>query len=561
MLFKRFNRLITVLLLFVSLICLLLLILSYHNSTLISLTHSKINQYFINPNNPYNFKLQYQYFNTKKYLNQNQSLLDIEINKYRSNKIKDTFMHAWLPYRKQALGHDNLKPISKKVKDEWGVTLVDSLDTLILMNLTYEYQLALSQISTINYKKQSGQIIVFETIIRHLGGLISSYDLTQDTVLLKKAIELADVLLPAFDTPFGYPVHLLNLNNKNEKMWTNNLAEIASLQLEFHRLSQLSKNPIYAKKAQTIIDNLDKANNKQHNNHGLFPLEWDLLKNKPITDAISFGAFGDSFYEYLLKRYLLTKKTEDQYKRLYTSAIDSFYKYVLIQRDETNNNLLLISDLYSLTHPRYEMDHFACFVPGMLMLGSIELNRKADFSIAIELLLSCYQLYHSSPIGLAPDKVKWEPSFKENIDYNQKVGKENNKQGNDKKKKGWSGSKNGRNEYFHLDPSYRLRPEFIESLYYAYYFTRNPIFQQWAWEVFENIEQHCKVEFGYSELNNVFNLKFNNRTKFNDRMESFFLAETLKYFYLIFNIDLINLNEYVFTTEAHPLKMDLKVFR
>ena len=98
---------------------------------------------------------------------------------------------------------------------------------------------------------------------------------------------------------------------------------------------------------------------------------------------------------------------------------------------------------------------------------------------------------------------------------------------------------------------YILRPEVIESIFYMWRLTKNPKYRRWAYEIALNIQATCKVPSGgYSGIQSV------NMTPVvhNDKQESFFLAETLKYLYLIFSEDsLIGLDKWVFNTEAHPI--------
>jgi len=100
-------------------------------------------------------------------------------------------------------------------------------------------------------------------------------------------------------------------------------------------------------------------------------------------------------------------------------------------------------------------------------------------------------------------------------------------------------------------PYYLLRPEAIETFFILHHLTKDPIYREWGWEVFQAIDEHCKTEAGYAAIGNV------NTMKQDDKMESFFLAETLKYSYLLQDdaseIDL--LNTHVFTSEAHPLRL------
>jgi len=80
----------------------------------------------------------------------------------------------------------------------------------------------------------------------------------------------------------------------------------------------------------------------------------------------------------------------------------------------------------------------------------------------------------------------------------------------------------------------------------------DPIYREWAWEIWQSIERECKTDVGYGALANV----RISGGKIDDRMESFFLAETIKYLYLAQDPDKpVDLMESVFNTEAHPLKI------
>ncbi len=102
-------------------------------------------------------------------------------------------------------------------------------------------------------------------------------------------------------------------------------------------------------------------------------------------------------------------------------------------------------------------------------------------------------------------------------------------------------------------PHYLLRPETVESFFVLYHLTGDPVYREWGWEVFQAIERYCRTEGGYGSLRDV-----RHTTQVpDDKMESFFLAETLKYLYLLFDpdtpIDL--LHRHVFNTEAHPFRI------
>ena len=85
-------------------------------------------------------------------------------------------------------------------------------------------------------------------------------------------------------------------------------------------------------------------------------------------------------------------------------------------------------------------------------------------------------------------------------------------------------------------PHYLLRPETVESFFVLYQLTKDPIYREWGWEVFQSIERFCRTTYGYGALSDVHPRDTNTVTP-RDSMESFFLAETLKYLYLLFDPD------------------------
>ena len=96
-----------------------------------------------------------------------------------------------------------------------------------------------------------------------------------------------------------------------------------------------------------------------------------------------------------------------------------------------------------------------------------------------------------------------------------------------------------------------LRPETVETFFVLHQITSDPVYREWGWEVFLALEQFCKTEYAYGSLKDV------NRETLDDKMESFVLAETLKYLYLLQDpdSDVDILNKHVFTTEAHVFKI------
>jgi mannosyl-oligosaccharide alpha-1,2-mannosidase len=109
------------------------------------------------------------------------------------------------------------------------------------------------------------------------------------------------------------------------------------------------------------------------------------------------------------------------------------------------------------------------------------------------------------------------------------------------------------------DGSYNLRPEVLESYYYAYRITNNPMYQDWAWDAFNAIQSNARLSQGFNVLGNV-DIQGGDNTHGNNQ-ESYFFAETLKYAYLIFSDDgpwQVNYqgrNDFVFNTEGHPIRI------
>lgn len=126
--------------------------------------------------------------------------------------IKEAFTHAWGGYKKYAWLQDELSPVSGAFRNPfcgWGATLVDTLDTLWIMGLKSEFDQAAKAVNQIDFTTATREDIpLFETNIRYLGGLLAAYDISGGKYrnLLDKAVEIAEILMCAFDTPNRMPV-------------------------------------------------------------------------------------------------------------------------------------------------------------------------------------------------------------------------------------------------------------------------------------------------------------------------------------------------------------------
>ncbi len=203
----------------------------------------------------------------------------------RLHKVEAEAKRAWAGYKKYAWMHDELSPVSKKFRDPfcgWAATLVDSLDTLWLMGLKDEFEEAVEAVGMIDFTtSRRSEIPVFETTIRYLGGLIAAYDISGGkaggyTVLLDKAVELAEILIGAFDTPNRMPVLFYNwkpsiASQPKRASPGSNLAEIGSLSMEFTRLAQLTRDDKYYDAVARITNALYDWQERGTALPGIFP--------------------------------------------------------------------------------------------------------------------------------------------------------------------------------------------------------------------------------------------------------------------------------------------------
>ncbi|KAJ2717548.1 hypothetical protein H4R23_005283 [Coemansia sp. Cherry 401B] len=470
----------------------------------------------------------------------------------RRQAVRAAMQHAWQGYRQYAFGKDELQPVSNSSNNKWGgwgVTLIDALDTLHMMELHAEFKEGVRHVANLDFTqaKNGYKTPFFEMVIRSLGGLLSAYEMSLDQRLLKKAKEVGDVLMPAFDTPTGIPYPRVNVSaGKAIPSDRVCIAEAGTVQLEYWKLSELTGIPDYHETAQRVVDLLDQAD-KPHK--GLYPIWIDIASGKMDSGSITFGGMGDSWYEYMLKQYIYSRYEHDQYRRMYEESIDSM-KQLMVRRSIYDPEMYYVGDLDSSAtkfSPRYQ--HLTCFVPGMLALGSKALDRPDDLELAKQLTYTCFQMYNRTETGLSPEYVQFRDT--------KNFGLSSTKNDSDFSLTALGGaSDKEKRDGFYLGPnrSYILRPETLESIMIMYRITGDKMYKEWGWQIFQSIEKWTKTPAGYSAYRDVTSTK--GSKEWSDSMESFFLAETLKYLYLLFSpVDYYSLEEYVFNTEAHPFKI------
>ncbi|KAK7143301.1 hypothetical protein R3I93_014455 [Phoxinus phoxinus] len=444
----------------------------------------------------------------------------------RVEAVREAFRHAWKGYKAFAWGHDELKPLSK-THAEWfglGLTLIDALDTMWILGLKDEFAEARKWVETELSFSKNVDVNLFESTIRILGGLLSTYHLSGDTLFLEKAKDIGSRLMPAFKTPSKIPYSDVNIGKgtAHPPRWTTDstVAEVTSIQLEFRELSRLTQDPQYQNAVEEVTRQVHRLEGKRD---GLVPMFINTNSGKfTRRGAFTLGARADSYYEYLLKQWLQGGKKETELLEDYLQAVEGVKKNLL--RQTSPSKLTFVGEL-SNGRLNPKMDHLVCFLPGALALGAHNGLPADHMDLALQLMETCHQMYAQMETGLSPEIAHFNLQYQSGRDIDVKPADRHN----------------------------LLRPETVESLFYMYRFTNDSRYRDWGWDILQSFNKHTRVPSGgYTSIGNV-------RDPLNpaprDKMESFFLGETLKYLFLLFSEDteLLSLDKYVFNTEAHPL--------
>jgi mannosidase alpha-like ER degradation enhancer 2 len=416
-------------------------------------------------------------------------------------RVREESLFAWRAYEKYAWGHDELRPVSKTPRDWYGdgdsllMTPVDSLDTLLLMGWKDEAEKAKALI--VEKLSFDRDIFVknFEVTIRLLGGLLSGYQMTGDERLLRLAEDLGTRLLPAFDSPTGMPYMYVNLRTGKTKGSKSNPAEIGTLVLEFGTLGKLTKKPVFFDKAKKALVELYKRRSKL----GLVGEEIDVETGQWVSRASHVGGGIDSYYEYVLKCARLFDDKECD--GMWRESLRALNRHLA---DDAKTGLWYGQvDMDNGRRTATEFGALHAFLPGVLVLGG-------DLARARRLQDSCFKMWMGS--GIEPEVLDYRTM---------KV----------------------------VSPGYQLRPEIIESAWYLFRATKDPRYLEMGRRFFEDVVARCRTADGYTTLKSVVT------GEKGDLMPSYFLAETLKYLYLLFSPEAtFDLDRVVFNTEAHPLR-------
>jgi len=416
-----------------------------------------------------------------------------------AERVKAEFLHAWTGYERYAWGHDGLRPLSRTYYDWYDATLymtpLDAFDTMLLMGLDEEAERAKRLVLENLSFDHDFTVQVFEITIRMLGALISAYQMDGDPRFLELATDLADRLLPAFGSPTGMPYWGVNLRTGETSGPVMNPAEIGTLTLEFGTLSKLTGDPVYYDAVKRAVTALFERRSLI----GLVGTTIDVETGEWMDRDSHVSGMIDSYYEYLLKAWLLFG--DDEFGAMWKVSIEAANRYLAEERE--TGLWYGHADMATGTRSDRRFGALDCFLPAVLALGG-------DLERAEKLMESCFRMW--TTFGIEPEQL----------------------------------------DYVTLAPlntKYYLRPEAIESAYYLYRLTGKDRYREMGRAMFESIVEHCRTEAGFAELEDVVSKRKA------DRMESFFLAETLKYAHLLFAPPAtLAFDSVIFNTEAHPFR-------
>ncbi|KAH8889568.1 family 47 glycosyl hydrolase [Thozetella sp. PMI_491] len=499
----------------------------------------------------------------------------------RRERVVEAFELSWDAYKRYAWGYDEFHPKAKTGRymapKGLGWIIIDSLDTLMLMNLTSRLGDAREWLSTSLTWDQDQDVNTFETTIRMLGGLLSAHYLSTEfpnlapqtdddpgapgeDLYLEKAKDLADRLLAAFDSPSGIPYASVNLKQfkgliSHDDLGASSTAETTTLQLEFKYLAKLTGEKLFWDKAEKVMELVDNNGAKG----GLVPIYIYATTGDFQGQNIRLGSRGDSYYEYLIKQYLQTGEKETIYRDMWRDALQGVRKHLITYTSPSRFTIIgeRPSGIEHELSPK--MDHLVCFMPGTIALAvtgglSEKESRKLrtwtkqdedDMQLARELMQTCWGMYKYMATGLAAEITYFnidKPPLPESAPHDPPATFDPNPEAT------W------RQDFdVHPQDTHNLqRPETVESLFYMWRITGEQKYRDWGWEMFKSFMNYTAVEDGggFTSLSNANTIP----PLIRDNMESFWLAETLKYFYLLFSPDdLLPLDKIVLNTEAHPL--------
>jgi mannosyl-oligosaccharide alpha-1,2-mannosidase len=283
--------------------------------------------------------------------------------------VRSEMRWAWRQYRQRAWGKDQIKPISGgfesfPLKDHHlGLSLIEALDTLWVMGLDDEFNDGVDWVKANLDFDVGGEVSVFETSIRLVGGLLSAWHACGDPVLLAKARDLADRLLPSFNaSPIGIPHRYINLRTGALRGRETNPAETGTFIPEFGFLSRATGDDRYRAAAKRALVSMFERRSKI----GLLADSIDCMTGEWKSRRATIGPPSDSYYEYLWDGWDLLGDRDCL--RMYRACTAAILKH---QAHWHSGGHIVFLDVDFETGKRlsWDQDELASFYGGLLAQG------------------------------------------------------------------------------------------------------------------------------------------------------------------------------------------------
>ncbi len=412
-------------------------------------------------------------------------------------RVRHDTKRSWDAYRKYAWGMDVLLPLSKSGLNWYDHSLnispIDAFSTLVVTGLTEDADRVVEYVADSISFDLDFNAKVFEVNIRVLGGLVSMYQLSGDERILQKAVDFGNRLLPAFRSPTGIPYYWVNLKSGEVSGKQVNVAEAGTYLLEMGMLSYFTGNPQYYQVAKGST----RAIFERRSGIGLVGEVIDVETGEWSNPSSHICAGTDSYYEYLYKGWLLFGDPE--LKSMWDESIGAVLKYIPEERD--GRTWYGRVNMHTGERTSSVVTLWDAFMPALLAVSG-HLEEAADL------------------------QQTWD----------------------------WLWNRNGLEPMIYdyatdsiLNPEYSLNPEIIESAWYLWELTGEQQYMEMLRGYFNDLLEYCSTDIAFTASKHVVTKEKR------DYMATYFLAETLKYFYLAFaDQEMYNLETVVFSTEAHP---------
>lgn len=410
------------------------------------------------------------------------------------------------------------------------------MSTMSIMGLDGFLEEAIEFSSKIDFSrsKTPSTVSVFETTIRYLGGLLSAYELTgkKFPALVDRARDIGDKMAFAFSRKNAIPFGFLDFTDNSPTIANSNIAEAGTLTLEWETLSKYTGNATYA---NLVIGSVRHIAQLPAPLPGLAAQGIDPHTGQFVDGYVTWGGGSDSYFEYLIKYARLSNTQDNLFADTWATAVDSSIKNLL--RTSTTGRHLYLADFDSSRLIRHVGSHLACFYGGNWLYGGRLMDNQTIVNIGLQLVDACWNTYASTATGIGPESfafISSDGNFTGGSTPSQSQLTFNNRHG-----------------FYVTNGVYILRPEVLESNFYAFRVTGDTKYLDRAAAAVKSFNEFLATPNGFAALNDVTNPSLG----LIDDTESFWFAEVLKYLYLTFDDpEHIHLDRYILNTEAHPFE-------